>query len=103
MARGRKRRSSQEDLDAAIESVLAQMSYEADEKTNGVPGSTIRDNLMRQGLARSGVHQRGCRRVAEPDVVALKAIETGSSQVEAAAKAIIGVSTLGGACATGVS
>jgi transposase, IS30 family len=95
MARGRKRRSSQGDLDAAVEAVVAGASYKAAEETTGVPRSTIRDNVVRRGLERRSVPRRGRKRVAEADVVvALKAIAIGSSHVEAAAKARIGVSTL---------
>jgi IS30 family transposase len=95
MARGRKRRSSQADLDSAVEAVVAGASYDAAAKASGVPPSTIRDNIVARGLERRCVRRLGRRRVAEADVVvALKAIATGASQVEAAAKARIGVSTL---------
>jgi len=95
MARGRKRRSSQADVDAAVEAVVAGMSYKAAEMATGVPRSTIRDNVVRRGLERRSVPRRGRKRVADADVVvALMAIAIGSSHVEAAAKARIGASTL---------
>jgi len=88
MTRGRKRRSSQADLDAAVEAVVAGASYDAAAKATGVPTSTIRDNVVARGVERRCVPRRGRRRVAEADVVvALKAIAAGASQVQAAAKA----------------
>ncbi len=45
--RGRKRRASQSDLDAAVEAVLAGASYRSAEALTGVPQSTVRDYVLR--------------------------------------------------------
>jgi hypothetical protein len=42
MARGKKRRSSPVNLDAAVEAVVAGASYKAAEEMTGVPRSTVR-------------------------------------------------------------
>ena len=50
--RGRKRRSSQSDLDAAVEAVLAGASYKRAEALTGVPQSTVRLYVLRWGFVR---------------------------------------------------
>src|SRR5215472_12325085 len=53
--RGRKRRSSQADLDAAVEAVLAGASYKRAEALTGVPASTVQDYVVRWGFVRRSV------------------------------------------------
>jgi IS30 family transposase len=53
--RGRKRRSSQTDLDAAVEAVLAGASYKRAEALTGVPASTVQDYVVRWGFVRRSV------------------------------------------------
>ena len=50
--RGRKRRSSKADLDAAVEAVLAGASYRRAEALTGVPHSTVREYVMRWEFVR---------------------------------------------------
>jgi hypothetical protein len=59
MARGRKCRSSQADLDAAVEAVVTGASYKAAEEMTGVPRSTVRDYVVRRGLVRGSVPRPG--------------------------------------------
>jgi len=51
-ARGPKPRSSQADLDAAVEAVLAGASYKRAEALTGVPASTLQDYVVRWGFVR---------------------------------------------------
>jgi transposase, IS30 family len=53
--RGRKRRSSQADLDAAVEAVLAGASYKRAEALTGVPASTVQGYVVRWGFVRRSV------------------------------------------------
>src|SRR5271165_2421840 len=53
--RGRKRRSSQADLDAAVEAVIAGASYKRAEALTGVPASTVQDYVVRWGFVRRSV------------------------------------------------
>jgi len=53
--RGRKRRSSQADLDAAVEAVIAGASYKRAEALTGVPASTVRLYVVRWGFVRRSV------------------------------------------------
>lgn len=53
--RGRKRRSSQADLDRAVEAVLAGASYRSAEALTGVPHSTVREYVLRWGFVRRSV------------------------------------------------
>jgi IS30 family transposase len=53
--RGRKRRSSQTDLDAAVEAVLAGASYKRAEALTGVPASTVQDYVVRWGFVRRSI------------------------------------------------
>jgi transposase, IS30 family len=95
MARGRKRRSSQTDLEVAVEAVIAGASYKAAQDMTGVPMSTVRDYVVRWGLMRGSVPRRGRKRVADAVVErALEAMSKGASRRVASEVAGIGVSTL---------
>lgn len=95
MARGRKRRSSQADLDAAVEAVVAGASYRAAEELTGVPHSTVRGYVVRCGLVRGAVPRPGRKKGPSARVIrALEAISKGASLDEAAKTGGIGVSTL---------
>jgi helix-turn-helix, Psq domain len=59
--RGRKRRCSQSDLDAAVEAVLAGASYRSAEALMGVPHSTLRDYVWRWGFVRRRVPRGGTK------------------------------------------
>jgi transposase len=63
--RGRKRRSRQSDLDAAVEAVLAGASYRSAEALTGVPSSTVRDYVSRGGFVRRRVPRDGPKRVVD--------------------------------------
>ena len=63
--RGRKRRSSQSDLDAAVEAVLAGASYRSAEALTGVPHSTVRGYVRRWGFVRRRVPRGGPKRVVD--------------------------------------
>jgi hypothetical protein len=73
MARGRKCRSSQADLDAAVEAVVTGASYKAAEEMTGVPRSTVRDYVVRRGLVRGSVPRPG--RKKGPSVRLIRALE----------------------------
>ncbi len=95
MARGRKRRSSQADLGAAVEAVVAGASYKAAEELTGVPRSTVRDFVARHGLLRRSVPSPGRKKGPSPPVLgALQAISEGAAVKEAAQSAGVGVPTL---------
>src|SRR5579863_2874411 len=95
MARGRKRRSSQSDLEAAVEAVVAGASYRAAADMTGVPCSTVRDFVLRHCLVRRSVPRRGRKKGPSVRVVgALEAISKGASLEESAKAAGIEVSTL---------
>ena len=95
MARGRKRRSSQADLDAAVEAVVAGASYKAAEETTGVPRSTVRDYVVRCGLVRGSVPRPGRKKGPSAHLIrALEAMSKGASLDEAAKTVGIRVSTL---------
>jgi transposase, IS30 family len=97
MPRGKKRSSSQADLDWAVEAVVAGASFKAAEKMTGVPRSTVRDYVVRYGVVRQFVPRPGRRPRVVSDANALQAIEVicqGASQREAARTARIGPSTL---------
>jgi transposase len=95
MARGRKRRSSQADLDAAVEAVVTGASYKAAEEMTGVPRSTVRDYVVRRGLVRGSVPRPGPKKGPSVRLIrALEAISKGTSVDEAAKTAGIVVSTL---------
>jgi transposase, IS30 family len=82
-------------LEAAIELVVDGASYKTAEELTGVPGSTVRDIVVRNELVRSKVPRPGRRGVAESNVVtALRAISAGATREQAAAAAGIGASTL---------
>jgi transposase, IS30 family len=97
VTRGRKRRSSQEDLDWAVEVVVAGASYRTAEEITGVPRSTVREYVLRHGVVRASVPRRGRKRKGVSDASVMQAIEAmskGTSQDQAARAAGIGVSTL---------
>ncbi len=95
MARGKKRRSSPVNLDAAVEAVVAAASYKAAEEMTGVPRSTVKDYVVRRGLVRGSVPRPGRKKGPSARVIrALGAISQGASLDEAAKTAGIGVSTL---------
>jgi IS30 family transposase len=90
------RRSSQADLDAAIEAVVAGASYRAAEEMTGVPASTVQYNVQRWGVVRKSVPRSGPRlRPGASIEHALEALSAGATQLEAAKMAGIGISTLG--------
>jgi transposase, IS30 family len=89
------RRSSQADLDAAIEAVVAGASYRAAEEMTGVPASTVQYNVKRWRVVRRSVPRSGPKLGPGASVeLALKAISAGATQLEAAKVAGIGISTL---------
>ena len=95
MPRGRVGRWEPSALEAAIEAVVDGASYATAEELTGVPRSTVRDHILREGIVRSTVPRPGRHRVAEANVVtALKAIAVGASHKQAAKAAGIGVSAL---------
>jgi transposase, IS30 family len=95
MARGRKRRSPQADVDAAVEAVVAGVSYKAAEETTGVPRSTVRDYIVRRGLVRGSAPRPGRKKGPSARLNrALEAVSKGASLDEAAKMAGIRVSTL---------
>jgi transposase, IS30 family len=59
---GMTRRSSQAELDAAVEAVVAGASYRTAEALTGVPDTTVRDYVLRWGFVRRRV-PRGGRKV----------------------------------------
>ena len=90
------RRSSQADLDAAIEAVVAGVSYREAEEMTGVPASTVQYNVQRWGVVRRSVpHSGPSLRPGASIEQALEALSAGATQREAAKVARIGVSTLG--------
>ena len=95
MARGRKRWSSQADLDLAVEAVVAGASYKAAEEMTGVPRSTVRDYVVRRGLVRGSVPRPGRKKGPSARLLrALRAVSKGASLDEAAKTAGVAVSTL---------
>src|SRR6516162_2025876 len=95
MARGRKRRNSQSDLDAAVEVVVAGASYAVAEEMTGVAASTVRDYVVRCGLVRRSVPRPGRKKGPSTRMArALEALSKGPSLDEAAGAAGIAVSTL---------
>jgi IS30 family transposase len=72
---GRRRRSAQSDLDAAVGAVLAGASYKSAEALTGVPSSTVRDYVVRWDFVRRNVPQGGPKRVI--DGVKVSAFTTG--------------------------
>jgi IS30 family transposase len=62
---GRRRRSAQSDLDAAVGAVLAGASYKSAEALTGVPSSTVRDYVVRWDFVRRNVPQGGPKRVID--------------------------------------
>src|SRR3974390_641452 len=66
---GMTRRSSQADLDAAVEAVVAGASYRAAEALTGVPHSTVREYVLRWGFVRRRVPMDGRKRVVDGEKV----------------------------------
>lgn len=90
------RRSSQADLDAAIEIVVAGASYREAEELTGVPASTVQYNVQRWKVVRRSVPRSGTKLCPEASLEhALQALSAGATQREAAKAAAIGISTLG--------
>jgi len=58
-------RSSQADLDAAVEAVLAGASYRKAEALTGVPASTVREYVLRWGFVRRRVPMDGRKPVVD--------------------------------------
>ena len=97
VARGRKRRSSQADLEMAVEAVVAGASYKAAEEMTGVSRSTVRDYVVRSGVVRHSVPRRGRKRKLSSDADVMRALvemAKGASQRQAARAARVGESTL---------
>jgi hypothetical protein len=90
------RRSSQADLDAAIEAVVAGASYREAQEMTGVPASTVQYNVQRWKVVRKSVPRSGpsLRQVTSIEH-ALEALSAGATQREAAKVAGIEISTLG--------
>ncbi len=81
--RGRKRRSSQAELDAAVEAVLAGASYKRAEALTGVPASTVQGYVVRWGFVRrsvpvSGTNKRFIDRVRGSTFRAAPGVERGA-------------------------
>lgn len=96
MRRGRPRRSSDEDLERAVEAVVAGATYRTAAEASGVPSSTLRYHVVR-ALAERSPRRPGPEpkfNVTSPEVVqAFEAIANGSSQRRAAMAAGIAPST----------
>jgi IS30 family transposase len=93
MTQGTKRRNSDEELEAAVEAVLAGASYRSASRMTGVPSSTVRYNVERhRSPPRLGPQPKFTS--DSPEVVqALEAISKGWSQRQAAMAAGIAPST----------
>jgi transposase, IS30 family len=90
------RRRSEADLRAAVESVVAGMSYRDAERMTGVPCSTVRKYVVDRGLVRKSIPRRGPKGVDRLVLArALEAVADGASHRAAAKAAGIGVSTIG--------
>ena len=77
MARGRKRRSEQPALEAAVSAVVRGASYASAEELTGVPRSTARDYVVRRGIVRERVPKPGRKRVG--DITAAVALAAAST------------------------
>ena len=77
MARGRKRRSEQSALEAAVSAVVRGASYASAEELTGVPRSTVRDYVVRRGIVRERVPKPGRKRVG--DITAAVALAAAST------------------------
>ncbi len=94
MSRGRERYLPSE-FGAAVEAVLAGASYKATQGATGVPANTLRKYVVRHGLERRSVPQRGAKGVPATVVkLALDALANGASREQAAESAGMAVSTL---------
>ena len=94
MSRGRERYLPSE-FGAAVEAVLAGASYKATQGVTGVPANTLRKYVVRHGLERRSVPQRGAKGVPATVVkLALDALANGASREQAAESAGMAVSTL---------
>ena len=95
MSRGRERCTPSE-FEAAVGAVLAGASYKATQGVTGVPANTLRKYVVRHGLERRSVPQRGAKGVPATVVkLALDALANGESPKQAAESAGMAVSTLG--------
>ncbi len=65
MSRGRERYTPSE-FETAVEAVLAGASYRATQGVTGVPANTLRKYVVRHGLERRSVPQRGARASPPP-------------------------------------
>jgi len=74
-------RSSQADLDAAVEAVLAGASYRKAEALTGVPASTVREYVVRWGFVRRNVPQGGPKRVVDGVQVSTFRADLGDERV----------------------
>lgn len=63
MVRGRRRRSEQSALEAAVVAVVGGASYASAAELTGVPRSTVRDYVVRRGIVRERVPKPGRKRV----------------------------------------
>jgi IS30 family transposase len=94
MSRGRERYTPSE-FGAAVEAVLAGASYKATQGVTGVPANTLRKYVVRHGLERRSVPQRGAKGVPATVVkLALDALANGASREQAAESAGMAASTL---------
>ena len=94
MSRGRERYTTSE-FEAAVQAVLAGASYRATQGSTGVPANTLRKYVVRHGLERRSVPQRGAKGVRAPVVkLALDALANGESTDQAAQSAGMAASTL---------
>jgi IS30 family transposase len=78
---GRKPRSEQSALDAAVEAVLAGASYKSAEALTGVPHSTLRDYVARWGFVRQRVPQDGRKPVVDGVEVSTFTTDLGDERV----------------------
>jgi len=94
MSKGQERYTPSE-FEAAVQAVLAGASYKAVQGVTGVPANTLRKFVVRHGLERRSVPQRGAKGVPATVVkLALDALANGESPEQAAESAGMAVSTL---------
>ena len=94
MSRGQERYTPSE-FEAAVQTVLAGASYKATQSVTGVPANTLRKYVVRHGLERRSVPQRGAKGVPATVVkLALDALANAESPKQAAESAGMAASTL---------